>query len=169
METRARRLEEGHTQWARERFAGRKAPAFPGVAYYLAHSLSHALMSEIAMECGYPQSALKERIYASDTHLGLLIYTAAGDAEGTLGGLVARAPRVGDFVVRALERMRLCSNDPTCSDHDPALSEDDRHLHGAACHGCLLTAETSCESRNDFLDRALLVEDLCDTGAAFFL
>lgn len=168
VQARAKRLEDGHAQWGKERFAGRKPPAFQGVAYYLAHSLSHALMSEIAMECGYPQSALKERIYHSDTDLGLLIYTAAGDAEGTLGGLVALAPRLGEFITQALDRARLCSNDPTCSDHDPALAEDDRHLHGAACHGCLLTAETSCEARNDFLDRALLVEDLSDTGAAFF-
>jgi hypothetical protein len=31
--------------------------------YVMAHSLSHALMSEVAIECGYPASALKERIY----------------------------------------------------------------------------------------------------------
>ena len=166
--TRAERLERGHLQWAKERYAGKKAPAFRGAPYYLAHSLSHALMSEIALECGYPQSSLKERIYSVGANLGLLIYTAAGDAEGTLGGLVALAPRLGELIPRALERARLCSNDPTCSDHDPGLAEDDRHLHGAACHGCLLTAETSCEARNDFLDRALLVEDLSDTGASFF-
>jgi hypothetical protein len=168
VQERAARLEAGHKQWTDHRYAGKKAPAFLGVAYYLAHSLSHALMSEIAMECGYPQSALKERIFHSPTDLGLLIYTAAGDGEGTLGGLVALAPRLGEFVLRALERAGLCSNDPTCSDHDPAVKEDDRHLQGAACHGCLLTSETSCEARNDYLDRALLVEDLGDTGAAFF-
>src|SRR5205807_10056234 len=27
----------------------------------------------------------------------------------------------------------------------------------AACHGCALVAETSCEMRNDYLDRALVV------------
>jgi hypothetical protein len=165
---RAEHLEVGHRQWCDKQYPGRKAPAFRGAPYYLAHSLSHALMSEIALECGYPQSALKERIYSVGGDLGLLIYTAAGDAEGTLGGLVALAPRLGELIPRALDRTRLCSNDPTCSDHDPVLDEDDRHLHGAACHGCLLTAETSCESRNDFLDRALLIEDLSDTGASFF-
>jgi hypothetical protein len=30
------------------------------------HSLSHALMGEIALDCGYPASALKEHIYALD-------------------------------------------------------------------------------------------------------
>jgi hypothetical protein len=43
-----------------------------------------------------------------------------------------------------------------------------RWLHGAACHGCTLIAETSCEMRNDYLDRALVVPTLQDPGAAFF-
>jgi hypothetical protein len=34
-------------------------------------------------------------------------------------------------------------------------SMEERWLHGAACHGCALVAETSCEMRNDYLDRAL--------------
>ncbi len=41
-------------------------------------------------------------------------------------------------------------------------------LHGAACHGCALVAETSCEMRNDYLDRALVVPTLATAGAAFF-
>jgi hypothetical protein len=31
--------------------------------YIMAHSFSHSLMSEVAIHCGYPASALKERIY----------------------------------------------------------------------------------------------------------
>ena len=46
--------------------------------------------------------------------------------------------------------------------------EEDRLLHGAACHGCLLIAETSCENRNEFLDRALVVNTVANTKAAFF-
>ena len=41
-------------------------------------------------------------------------------------------------------------------------------LHGAACHGCLLVAETSCEARNLFLDRALMVDTVGQAGAVFF-
>ena len=41
-------------------------------------------------------------------------------------------------------------------------------LHGAACHGCTLIAETSCEMRNEYLDRALAVPTLYAAGAAFF-
>ena len=39
-----------------------------------------------------------------------------------------------------------------------------RYLHGAACHGCVLIGETSCEARNDHLDRALVVPILGVTG-----
>ena len=63
------------------------------------HGLSHALMAEIALECGYPASALKERIYAlwdparfgATGRFGILIYTATAGNQGTLGGLVATA------------------------------------------------------------------------------
>ena len=43
-----------------------------------------------------------------------------------------------------------------------------RWLHGAACHGCALVAETSCEMRNDYLDRALVIPVLGVPDAAFF-
>ena len=43
-----------------------------------------------------------------------------------------------------------------------------RWLHGAACHGCSLVAETSCEMRNDYLDRALVMPIIGLTDAAFF-
>jgi hypothetical protein len=65
----------------------------PGLPYVLLHSLAHALMEQIALECGYPLSSLKERVYAfaaprSDLpdRFGLLIYTASAGAQGTLGG-----------------------------------------------------------------------------------
>ena len=62
----------------------------------------------------------------------------------------------------------LCSNDPVCSHHVPGESIEGRLLHGAACHGCALISETSCEMRNDYLDRALVVPVLGHVGAAFF-
>lgn len=30
----------------------------------MAHSLAHALMREVAIDCGYPASAINERVYA---------------------------------------------------------------------------------------------------------
>ena len=140
----------------------------------MAHSLSHALMSEVAIDCGYPASALKERIYVlprlsgEAIRCGVLIYTASAGNQGTLGGLVEVTHRFGRILKSALERARLCSGDPVCADHDPVHAQDDRMLHGAACHGCLLISETSCEARNVSLDRALLVDTIALTGAAFF-
>ena len=69
----------------------------------------------------------------------------------------------------ALEAARLCSNDPVCAEHDPSAEHDPLRLHGAACHGCLLIAETSCEQRNDWLDRALVVPTVATPDAALFV
>jgi hypothetical protein len=63
---------------------------------------------------------------------------------------------------------RLCSNDPVCAQHEPQSPHESRFLHGAACHGCLLIAETSCEQHNDFLDRALVVPTVENLNAEFF-
>ena len=56
------------------------------------HSLAHMLMTSIALECGYPASSLRERVYAGEGRYGILIYTGASDSEGTLGGLVDTWP-----------------------------------------------------------------------------
>jgi hypothetical protein len=67
---------------------------FPGIRYVLMHSLTHALMRQIALDCGYTAASLRERLYCrrpGDRHgpmAGFLLYTAAADSEGTLGGLV---------------------------------------------------------------------------------
>jgi hypothetical protein len=90
-----------------------------------------------------------------------------GRQSGHLGGLVEVTRRFVRILKSALERERLCSGDPVCADHDPTTANDHRTLHGAACHGCLLMAET-CEARNLFLDRALIVDTVGQTGAGFF-
>jgi hypothetical protein len=122
------------------------------------------------MRCGYPASSLRERIYADAEagHFGILIYTGSPDADGTLGGLVQEARYIEDHLLSALRIGALCSNDPICSQHAPGSSMEKRWLHGAACHGCSLVAETSCEMRNDYLDRALVIPVLGVADAAFF-
>ena len=132
-------------------------------------------MTEIALDCGYPSSSLKERVYALPSspggevdRCGILIYTASVGAQGTLGGLVASTQRLARILASALNRLRICSNDPICADHEPDDRSGDRATHGAACHGCLLIAETSCEMRNLFLDRALLVPTMAGDQAAYF-
>ncbi len=160
-------LASGHARWAKERKSKR---LFPGGPYVLLHTLSHLLLQSLAMRCGYPTSSLRERIYA-DTgagRFGVLIYTGSPDAEGTLGGLVQQARHLEDHLAEALRLSALCSNDPICAQHAPGQSMEERWLHGAACHGCALVAETSCEMRNDYLDRALVVPALGVPDAAFF-
>jgi len=146
---------------------------FPRAPYYLLHTFSHLLMTAISLDCGYPASSLRERIYALPAEgtlpdrYGVLILTSSSDAEGTLGGLVEAARRIKEFVRKALELASLCSNDPICAYHQPG-EHDHAPLMGAACHGCLLVPETSCEQRNEFLDRALVVTTVEACGAEFF-
>jgi hypothetical protein len=160
-------LASGHTRWAKDRKSKR---VFPGGPYILLHTLSHLLIQSLAMRCGYPASSIRERIYADALahRYGILLYTGSPDADGTLGGLVQQARYFEDHLAEALRQAALCSNDPICARHVPGKSMEQRWLHGAACHGCALVAETSCEMRNDYLDRALVVPVLGERGAAFF-
>lgn len=159
-------LERGYKIY-RERRTGR-TPAFPGGPYILLHTLSHLLMHSISLECGYPATSIRERIYLTENAYGILLYTASPDAEGTLGGLVQQTRKIGSHLERALRTGALCSSDPVCAQHRPDDELEERWLHGAACHNCSLIAETSCEMRNEFLDRALVVPTLASPGAAFF-
>ena len=162
---RADDLVAGYLAWCKDR---RAKPAFPGVEYILLHTLAHLLIQTLAMRCGYPATSIRERIYVEGGRYGLLLYTGTPDAEGTLGGLVQQGRYIEDHLVDALRLGQLCSNDPICAQHSPRTSLEERWLHGAACHGCALIAETSCEMRNDYLDRALVVPVLGRDDAAFF-
>jgi hypothetical protein len=164
--TRARKLHAGYNAWrTQKQIADDK---FPGALFVMLHSLSHLLITSVALDCGYAASSIRERIYVGDEGCGVLLYTASPDAEGTLGGLVEAADRMAQYLGQALDYGRLCANDPVCAHHRPDSAEEDRLLLGAACHGCLLLAESSCERRNDFLDRALVVPTVDEADAAFF-
>ena len=159
-------LREAYQDWAGK---FKNSPTFPGGAYTFLHSLSHGLMSEIALQCGYPATSIKERVYALplDTaqntigRLGILIYTSASGAQGSLGGLVAMAPKIVGLMGSAIEKMQVCSNDPICSESEPHAHFDGSLVNGAACNACVLVPETSCEMRNMLLDR-LMLSDLID-------
>ncbi len=168
---RAKLLDTGFSAWKSSH--PNSARVFPGSPYYLLHTFSHLLMTAISLDCGYPASSLRERIYALPTEggrparYGVLLLTSSSDAEGTLGGLVEAARRIREFVRKALELATLCSNDPVCAHHRPQ-AHDHAPLLGSACHGCVLVPETSCEQRNEFLDRALIVPTVEACGAEFF-
>lgn len=164
---RLKALETGHIRWARQR---NNPPDFPGGTYVMLHTLSHMLLQSMSARCGYPAASIRERVYVDDDteRYGILLYTSSPDAEGTLGGLVQQARYIDEHIRQALATAALCSSDPVCAQHSPAESVEQRWLHGAACHGCTLVAETSCEMWNDYLDRALVVPTLADRDAAFF-
>lgn len=167
VQNRGRKLQTGFDCW-KEKHPGTHR-IFPGLPYIMLHSFSHLLITAMSLECGYPTSSIRERIYAmQDAGYGVLLYTGSADAEGTLGGLIEAGRRIHEHIYHALEMGELCSNDPVCSQHDPVSTNEHRFLHGAACHGCLLIAETSCEQYNDFLDRALVIPTLENLEIQFF-
>lgn len=135
----------------------------------LLHTLSHMLIRQAALECGYASSSIRERLYLGtpqEPAAGILLSTAASDSEGTLGGLVALGEQgnLGRLLDLAWEDGRRCSSDPICGEHVPLDPSDT--LHAAACHACLFASETSCEAGNRWLDRAVLL-DLTGDGLAF--
>ncbi|MGP3950177.1 DrmB family protein [Streptomyces sp. 7N604] len=136
----------------------------------LVHTLAHLLINQLTYECGYSSASLRERLYVEDGHdgmAGMLIYTAAGDSEGTLGGLV-RMGQPGRFeptLRSAVSTAGWCSADPVCID-SRGQGPDSCNL--AACHSCALLPETACEEFNRFLDRALVVGTLDDSAMGFF-
>lgn len=167
VQARGKQLYDGFVNWQTEHNATRRQ--FPGLPYLMLHSLAHLLITAVSLECGYPASSIKERIYAiPDIGYGILLYTGSTDSEGTLGGLVEVGRRIHHHVRAALEAGELCSNDPVCAQHAPENMHEKRFLHGAACHGCVLIAETSCEQHNNYLDRALVVPTLENRGIEFF-
>jgi hypothetical protein len=140
--------------------------------YLLVHSFAHALINQLVFECGYSSAALRERLFVSADAgapmAGILIYTAAGDSEGTMGGLVrlGRPERLGGVVARALSRVSWCSADPVCSEHLGGHGSKLANL--AACHACVLLPETSCETINHGLDRAMVIGTPIARGNGFF-
>ena len=159
-------LYEGFKLWKKQH--PQTKAQFPGVPYLMLHSLSHLLITTVALECGYSSSAIRERVYSGDAGYGILLYTGTPDSEGTLGGLVHVGRRIEEHLRNAIELGRLCSNDPVCAQHSAKHALEEKYLLGAACHGCLLIAETSCERFNQYLDRALVVSTVGNSSAEFF-
>lgn len=163
-----------HGAWRKLRKLEPPDAGYPGMRYVLLHSVAHCLMRQLTLQCGYTAASVRERIYSrgpSDDRepmAGVLIYTAASDSEGTLGGLVSLGePSVLSMHLgQALEGIALCASDPLCAEHPP--SRDALTLHGAACHACLFAPETSCERGNKYLDRSVLVPTVEREHFAFF-
>lgn len=132
------------------------------------HTLAHILIRRLCYSCGYGSSSLRERLYYStekNTRMaGLLIYTASGDSEGSLGGLVNQG-EISNFKTlfkEALIDAQWCSSDPVCSDIGEEIGQGPNNVNGAACHNCCIVPETSCEEFNSLLDRNILLKVFSD-------
>jgi hypothetical protein len=140
--------------------------------FVLVHTLAHVIINQLTYECGYSSAALRERLYVSTgtrPMAAALIYTAAGDSEGTMGGLVrmAKPGYLEPTLLAAIESARWCSADPVCMEIGEAGQGPDS-CNLAACHNCALIPETACEEFNRFLDRALLVGPHPEPSVGFF-
>ncbi|MET8681108.1 DUF1998 domain-containing protein [Streptomyces sp. NPDC004647] len=160
------RLRNRHTALLCERGAGDEVSAV-SPRLVMIHTLSHALMNEWSLDCGYPAASLRERLYVSNDMAGVLLYTATSDSAGSLGGVIAQGDphRLAASLDSALRRASWCSADPLCMESDAGGAYS---LNMAACHACVLLPETSCELNNTFLDRALLVGDESQGIRGFF-
>lgn len=124
------------------------------------HTLSHALMRVMGDEAGYSSAAIRERVFVqidgNRARGGILLYAAQAGNEGSLGGIISMAPHIKEFIHRAMERIDHCSGDPLCSGYEFRTHSK---YNGAACYGCTMNSETSCEHRNMWLDRHILMEN----------
>jgi hypothetical protein len=140
--------------------------------FILLHTISHALIRQLSFECGYSSSALRERLYCTSNNpgnqmYGILIYTAEGDSDGTLGGLVRQgeADLFPNTLMHAITDASWCSSDPLCIE---SVGQGYQALNLAACHSCCMLPETSCELLNRYLDRASLVGTLSNPKIGLF-
>lgn len=122
------------------------------------HTLAHLMIEEISNISGYNMASIRERMYLNENQAAILIYTSAGDIEGTFGGLVrlARKDKFFTLLDKSIASARWCSSDPVCSELGVKEGQGFNNVNGAACYNCSHLPETSCETGNMYLDRTLL-------------
>lgn len=128
------------------------------------HTLSHLFVKAISMYAGYPMASLRERVYlhigdanTNNVEGGIVIYTATEDEGGAMGGLVSlvRKDSLKQIFEIVIHMANYCSNDPVCKDYRFELGK----VAGASCYACTILPETSCEYRNLWLDRHIVMEN----------
>jgi len=142
---------------------GQREELHPAFVWW--HTLAHLFIRATGAESGYSMASIRERVYLEvsqgnpvQARGGILLYTVQPGGDGTFGGLVSLAEpsRLRAIFRRVLRDLRFCSGDPLCLEH---CFEPGRYC-GSACYGCLFLPETSCEHRNMWLDRNILLEGL---------
>ncbi|WP_161952264.1 DrmB family protein [Metalysinibacillus jejuensis] len=132
------------------------------IKFILIHTLAHLFIQEVVISSGYSSSSLKERIYCGENNgkqmSGFLIYTAAGDSEGTMGGLVrlGKKENIDRILNKIIQSAMWCSSDPVCNEAGMSRGQGRDYLNGAACHNCAYISEISCEEFNKYLDRGMI-------------
>lgn len=151
---------------------GQRDPGELRPQFVMLHTFAHLMINQLSYECGYGSSSIRERIYCERFTnelgmYGILLYTASGDAEGSLGGLVrqGRPGRLEDTICDAIQNAGWCSSDPICIQ---SIGQGPDSCNLAACHNCALLPETCCETGNRLLDRALVTGTLDQPEAGFF-
>lgn len=168
MEDRTAHLAENFN---RRRVEQQREPQHVNSKFLLLHTLSHLLIKQLSFDCGYGSASVRERIYCdvsadADPMQGILIYTASGDAEGTMGGLVRQGEpgRLEPIFLEAIRAASWCSSDPVCIE---SMGQGTDNANLAACHACTLLSETSCEEGNRLLDRMTVVGGMHDHSVGF--
>ena len=153
-------------------FFGKSEPGVLRPEYVMLHTFAHLIINQLSYECGYGSSSIRERIYCEKTSnesnmCGVLIYTASGDSEGSLGGLVRQGEkgRLEDTIISAIQNAEWCSSDPICIG---SAGQGPESCNLAACHNCALLPETCCENGNRLLDRGMIVGTIEDKSIGFF-
>lgn len=166
-----RRLKHLQASYGRSKY-GSRATGVLRPEFVLIHTFAHLLINQLSFECGYGSSSIRERIYCEKTDnqygmYGVLIYTASGDSEGSLGGLVRQGAKghIEDTIRDAVRNAEWCSSDPVCIQ---SLGQGPESCNLAACHNCALLPETCCECGNRLLDRGTIVGTLDDKTVGFF-
>lgn len=120
------------------------------------HTLSHALIRSLGYVSGYSSASIRERVYTTkDNQGGILLYNTSVGEDCGMGGLINAAENFEDILKRAFKSIKNCSNDPLCE----KTRVNNTKVNGASCINCLLISETSCEHRNMWLDRHILLGD----------
>ena len=140
--------------------------------YFLIHTFAHLMINQLSYSCGYGSSSLRERVYCNEKSdenemQGVLIYTASGDSEGSLGGLVREGEpqNLSRIVKKMLHKANVCSYDPVCLDHK---QQGLNGTNASACHACSFLSETSCEQSNQLLDRTTIIGDVRHNSTGYF-
>ncbi|WP_269899598.1 DUF1998 domain-containing protein [Methanothermobacter thermautotrophicus] len=122
------------------------------------HTISHSIIRALSLYAGYSSPSIRERIYTESGGAGgILIYSSSVGDDCSMGGLsgCASESKFEEIWKIAMKNIEFCSSDPICNQN--RISNG--NYNGSACHSCLLLSETSCEHRNRWLDRHLVLGD----------